>query len=65
MKMHINRRNFLLGTLSTTALTVAPFKVTANTEADHPHKKNYIQCGKINSTDLRHFYYTGINTRDS
>lgn len=65
MKMHINRRNFLLGTLGTTAITVAPFKVIASTDADQQYKKTYIHCGKINSTDLRYFYYTGANTKNS
>lgn len=65
MKMHINRRNFLLGTLSTTAITVAPLKGIANPDIDQQHKKKYIHCGKINSTDLRHFYYTGANAENS
>jgi len=61
MKTHINRRNFLLGTLSTAATTTFPFTVKASTGVEQ-RKKNYLDCGKINSTDLRRFYYAGTNT---
>ena len=57
MKIHINRRNFLLGSLSATAITMTSLKVTATTEAEQTNKTQYIQCGKINSTDLRYFYH--------
>lgn len=57
MKMHINRRNFLLGSLSTTALVVAPLNVKANSENELQKPEKYIHCGAMNSTNLRHFYY--------
>lgn len=56
MKMHINRRNFLFGSLGATAITFTPLKVVAN-DRTTPAVNRYIQCGKINSTDLRHFYH--------
>ena len=58
MKMHINRRNFLLGSLSTTAMVIAPLNVKANLETEQKSTK-YIRCGAMNSTNLRYFYHKG------
>jgi hypothetical protein len=65
MKMHINRRNFLIGSLSTTAIAIAPINVKADSGAEQIYKQKYIQCGKINSTNLRYFYYKKDNTQNS
>lgn len=65
MKMHINRRNFLLGSLSTAAVTMTPLKATATTEAGKKNKLQYVHCGKINSTDLRHFYHAATTAEQS
>lgn len=58
MKMHINRRNFLLGSLGTTAITMTPLNLVAATTTEQKTPTQYIHCGKINATDLRHFYHT-------
>jgi hypothetical protein len=65
MKMHINRRNFLIGSLSTTAIAIAPINVKAHSGAEKIYTQKYIQCGKINSTNLRYFYYKKDNTQNS
>lgn len=57
MKMHINRRNFLLGSLSTTAMVVAPLSLKANSDTEQQKSTKYIHCGAMNHTNLRHFYY--------
>lgn len=61
MKMHINRRKFLLGSLGSTVTVIAPFNVKADGSDEQQNTPKYIQCGKMNSTNLRHFYYTGAN----
>lgn len=65
MKMHINRRNFLLGSLSTTVIAMAPLSVKANSGTEQQDKQKYLQCGKMNSTDLRYFYHKENNTGNS
>ncbi len=61
MKMHINRRNFLLSSLGTTVTVIAPLNVKANPSSEQQEAPKYIQCGKMTSTDLRHFYYKEDN----
>ena len=61
MKMHINRRNFLLSSLGTTVTAIAPLNVKADTGAEQRNTRKYIECGKMNSNDLRAFYYKEDN----
>ena len=61
MKMHINRRNFLIGSLSTTAIALAPINLKAHSGTEQLYTQKYIQCGKINSTNLRYFYHKKDN----
>lgn len=65
MKMHINRRNFLLSSIGSTVAVIAPFNVKADDSDEQQKTKKNIKCGKINSTDLRYFYYKRNNKANS
>jgi hypothetical protein len=65
MKMHINRRNFLFSSIGSTVAVIAPFNVTADDSDEQQKTKKHIKCGKINSTDLRYFYYKRNNKANS
>lgn len=53
--MRINRRKLMLGSVGA-AIVITLLKAKANSGARPQDLPKYFLCGKMSSTDLRHFY---------